>query len=414
MQAQVKEVQVKELKIQDMLLQNQIITLVKELNAEQNTIAELTDHILYNIFCIYKNTNYLSQVYKLIFYAFKQKPELAYSMLSGFIQFGQSPSGNQYKPLLDYFAIEAFNGLLKMGGWAILKPCIVLLRSSIYNFSIEPLFKHIIERIVIQIKTDMNDIPYNSDLCCYLPREKSFVWGWVSHNIARAYYNDPKYKVKCGRGEKKMRKYMMLYRKLITHLRKNTLEMMRINAYTSTTYAPTAYASTTYAPTAYAPEKIEESWAGISNTLAAVEYQWAADIVDKCIYCPAVGEKVVDISACEVLRVCELVPVIASANEVIASKAEANANANANEVANEVAANEVAANEVAANEVAANANEVAANANEVAAANEVAVANANEVAVANANEVVAVVANANEVAEPVKNTGWLYSLFGWA
>ena len=119
-EVQVKEVQVKELKIQDMLLQNQIITLVKELNAEQNTIAELTDHILYNIFCIYKNTNYLSQVYKLIFYAFKQKPELAYSMLSGFIQFGQSPSGNQYKPLLDYFAIEAFNGLLKMGGWAIL------------------------------------------------------------------------------------------------------------------------------------------------------------------------------------------------------------------------------------------------------------------------------------------------------
>ena len=368
MQAQVKEVQVKELKIQDMLLQNQIITLVKELNAEQNTIAELTDHILYNIFCIYKNTNYLSQVYKLIFYAFKQKPELAYSMLSGFIQFGQSPSGNQYKPLLDYFAIEAFNGLLKMGGWAILKPCIVHLRSSIYNFSIEPLFKHIIERIVIQIKTDMNDIPYNSDLCCYLPREKSFVWGWVSHNIARAYYNDPKYKVKCGRGEKKMRKYMMLYRKLITHLRKNTLEMMRINAYTSTTYAPTTYAPTTYAPTAYAPEKIEESWAGISNTLAAVEYQWAADIVDKCIYCPAVGEKVVDISACEVLRVCELVPVIASANEVVA------------------------------NEVAANANEVAVAANEVAA-------NANE-AVANATEVV--------VAEPVKNTGWLYSLFGWA
>ena len=49
MQVQVKEVQVKELQIQDMLLQNQIITLVKELNAEQNTTAELTDHILYNI-----------------------------------------------------------------------------------------------------------------------------------------------------------------------------------------------------------------------------------------------------------------------------------------------------------------------------------------------------------------------------
>jgi len=391
MQVHVKEAHVKELQIQDMLLQNQIITLVKELNAEQNTTAELTDHILYNIFCIYKNTNYLSQVYKLIFYAFKQKPELAYSMLSGFIQFGQSPSGNQYKPLLDYFAIEAFNGLLKMGGWAILKPCIVQLRSSIYNFSIEPLFKHIVERIVIQIKTDMNDIPYNSDLCCYLPREKSFVWGWVSHNIARAYYNDPKYKVKCGRGEKKMRKYMMLYRKLITHLRKNTLEMMRINA------------STTYASTTYASEKIEESWAGISNTLAAVEYQWAADIVDKCIYCPAVGEKVVDISACEVLRVCELVPVIASANEVEVVAAEANEVEVVAAEANEVVAAE--ANEVV--EVAASASETVAaeaEANEVVASETVVVANASETVVA--NEVV--------VAEPVKNTGWLYSLFGWA
>ena len=361
MQVQVKEVQVKELQIQDMLLQNQIITLVKELNAEQNTTAELTDHILYNIFCIYKNTNYLSQVYKLIFYAFKQKPELAYSMLSGFIQFGQSPSGNQYKPLLDYFAIEAFNGLLKMGGWAILKPCVVHMRSSIYNFSNEPLFKHIIERIVIQLKTDMNEIPYNSDLCCHLPREKSFVWGWVSHNIARAYYNDPKYNVKCGRGEKKMRKYMMLYRKLLTNLRKN--------AAVSSAYAPTTYASN-----ASVPEKIEESWPGILNTLAAVEYQWAADIVDKCIYCPAVGEKVVDISACEVLRVCELVPVTASAN----------------------------ANEVAVAAPVASASETAASANEVAAPESANEAGAPE----SANEVAAV--------EPVKNTSWLYSLFGWA
>jgi hypothetical protein len=376
MQAHVKEAHVKELQIQDMLLQNQIITLVKELNAEQNTAAELTDHILYNVFCIYKNTNYLSQVYKLIFYAFKQKPELAYSMLSGFIQFGQSPSGNQYKPLLDYFAIEAFNGLLKMGGWAILKPCVVQLRSSIYNFSNEPLFKHIIERIVIQLKNDMNEIPYNSDLCCHLPREKSFVWGWVSHNIARVYYNDPKYKVKCGRGEKKMRKYMMLYRKLITNLRKNAS-------------VSNASVSTTYAPTTSAPEKIEETWAGILNTLASAEYQWAADIVDKCIYCPSVGEKVLDISACEVLRVCELVPVTASASEAAAAV----------ESANEVAASEPAAE----------------SANEVAAESEAAVERASEAApaVESANEVAAVEVAPTAV-EPVKNTSWLYSLFGWA
>ena len=54
---------------------------------------------------------------------------------------------------------------------------------------------------------------------------------------------------------------------------------------------------------------------------------------------------------------------------------------------------------VYSNEVVANANEVVANANEVVA-NEVA-----SKAEAEANEV---------VAEPVKNTGWLYSLFGWA
>ena len=334
------QIHIKDLQIQDMLIQNQLITLVKELNAEQNTAAELTDNMLYTIFCIYKNTKYLSHLYKLIFYSYKQKPELAYSILRGFVLFGQSESGTKYKPLMDYLVIEAFNGLLNMGGWSIIKPCVIQMRSTIYNFSNEPLFKHIIERVVIQLKTDMKDISYSSDVCYHLPREKSFVWGWFSHTVARAYFSDPKYNMKRGKGEKKMRKYMMLYRKLITHLRQNTLEMVPVYD-------------------AHAPEKMEESWNGVLKTLETEDYAWVATIIDRCLYS-------------------------ASANDVAVAQAIVD------EEANEV---DEAPAQAIADEQAPAAQDEAPAQDEV--------------------EAPAQAPAADEVV-PVKNSGWLYSLFGWA
>ena len=353
------QIHIKDLQIQDMLIQNQLITLVKELNAEQNTAAELTDNMLYTIFCIYKNTKYLSHLYKLIFYSYKQKPELAYSILRGFVLFGQSESGAKYKPLMDYLVIEAFNGLLNMGGWSIIKPCVIQMRSTIYNFSNEPLFKHIIERVVIQLKTDMKDISYSSDICYHLPREKSFVWGWFSHTVARAYFSEPKYNVKRGKGEKKMRKYMMLYRKLITHLRQNTLEMAPVYD-------------------AHAPEKMEESWNGVLKTLETENYAWVASIIDRCLYS-------------------------GSANDVAVAQAPA--------------AQDEQANEVEAQAIADEQDEVEAPAQAQAIADEQVEAPAQ--AIADEVEAPAQAPAADEVAPadevvPVKNSGWLYSLFGWA
>jgi hypothetical protein len=259
---------------------------------------------------------------------------------------------------MDYLAIEAFNGLLNMGGWSIIKPCVVHMRSTIYNFSNEPLFKHIIERVVIQLKTDMKDISYSSDVCYHLPREKSFVWGWFSHTVARAYFSDPKYNMKRGKGEKKMRKYMMLYRKLITHLRQNTLEMVPVYD-------------------AHAPEKMEESWNGVLKTLETEDYAWVATIIDRCLYS-------------------------ASANDVAVAQAiadeqvdEAPAQAIAHEQSNEVD-EAPAQDEVEAPAQAPAADEVETPADEVET-------QAQAPAVEVQDEVV-----------PVKNSGWLYSLFGWA
>ena len=376
------QIHIKDLQIQDMLIQNQLITLVKELNAEQNTAAELTDNMLYTIFCIYKNTKYLSHLYKLIFYSYKQKPELAYSILRGFVLFGQSESGAKYKPLMDYLVIEAFNGLLNMGGWTIIKPCVIQMRSTIYNFSNEPLFKHIIERVIIQLKTDMKDISYSSDICYHLPREKSFVWGWFSHTVARTYFSDPKYNMKRGKGEKKMRKYMMLYRKLITHLRQNTLEMAPVYD-------------------AHAPEKMEESWNGVLKTLETENYAWVATIIDRCLYSGSAND--VAVAQAPAAQDEE-----APAQDEV--EAPAPAQAIADEQDEEAPAQAIAdeQDEEAPAQAAAIADEQAPAANEVQA-QAIAVEVEAPAQAPAANEV----APADEVA-PVKNSGWLYSLFGWA
>jgi hypothetical protein len=316
-----------------------------------------------------ENQPYLALVYKLIFYTYKHnsRPEIACELLSGLIQFGQSQAGAPYKPMLDYFAIEAFNGLLQMRGWTILKPCVNTLKETLLNYKSEPLFKHIVACIVKQLRQDVNDMPYSSDLCYHLPHEKSYVLGWFSYIIASTYY-DGKPKLTA----KQLRKYMMFYRKLLIRLRKNVVEYV-------------IYLK---------PEtkNIAEKWESILEALDSSEYQWAGKLVSRTL-----AEEETPASAnVVVVAENEVAAVPASANEVVAS------------------ANEVVAS---ANEVVASANEVVASANEVVAV----VASANEL-VAVANKVAAAVAVEAAVAEVVaaapseipEKKGWLYSLFGWA
>jgi hypothetical protein len=250
------------------------------------------------------------------------------------------------------------------------------MRSTIYNFSNEPLFKHIIERVVIQLKTDMKDISYSSDVCYHLPREKSFVWGWFSHTVARAYFSDPKYNMKRGKGEKKMRKYMMLYRKLITHLRQNTLEMVPVYD-------------------AHAPEKMEESWNGVLKTLETEDYAWVATIIDRCLYSASANDVAVAQAIAD-----------EQANEVDEAPEADEAQDEAQDEVDEAPAQAIADEAPAADEVEAPA------ADEV----ETQAPAQDEVDEAPAQDEVEAPAQAPAADEvvPVKNSGWLYSLFGWA
>ena len=344
------------------MLKEKFIALVTHINSQNaQSLRTMTDLILYNIFCVLKTTKpYLSLLYRFIFHTYKQDPLTACHILSGFIQFGQNADGKPYKPLIDYFVIEAFNTLHKAYGWAILKPCLTALRAIHYEN--EPLYKHIVGSIVNQLNQDVNDMLYSSDLCHHLPREKSFTWGWFSYEIARAYYTIL-LRNKKELTAKDIRNIMMLYRKLLSKMRQNVPAVARI------TNEPTL--------------KIETNWNSILTVLA--DYKWASDIIDKTL-----NDEPESASANEV-------ETVASANEV-----------EANEVVEAVASEAVAV--AVANEVVAVANEVVAvaNANEVVA-NEV-------VAVANANEAVAVASEAAPEAElhpSEKNNSWLYKLFGW-
>ena len=246
-------------------ISTQIVSLVKQINQQQkDSLGDIMDKSLTDILCSSPtNQHYLALVYKLIFYTYKHnsKPEIACELLSGLIQFGQSQAGAPYKPMLDYFAIEAFNGLLQMRGWTILKPCVNTLKETLLNYKSEPLFKHIVTCIVKQLSQDVNDMPYSSDLCYHLPHEKSFVLGWFSYIIASTYYAELNGKPKLT--AKQLRKYMMFYRKLLIRLRKNVVEYV-------------IYPK---------PEtkNIAENWESILEALDSSEYQWAGKLVSRTL-----------------------------------------------------------------------------------------------------------------------------------
>ena len=286
-------------------MESQIISLVKAINEENIAeIEELTNLILYN--CLYVEPYfYLTLLYKLIFHSYKKNPEIACQILSCFIQFGQSNLGEPYKPMLDYFAIEAFNRLVRLWGWSVVKPCVFSLRNM--NYTVEPLFKHIVECIVNQLSRDTNVLPVDqSDLCFKLPREKSYTWGWFSYIVAHAYYaKELRQSYKTNEKKEVSSCIMMIYRKLLTKLRKN------IAPVNITTSRPPVW------------EKMEEEWESILNVLA--EYQWESYII----------------------------------NEVANEAANANASETANASASETAQSETAQSETAQSETATAQSETA-------------------------------------------------------
>jgi len=240
-------------------IQEQLIALVHLINTNQlNLLSGLSATIVYNsLLLCEKSTIYLSILYQLIFHTYKYNPSAACHILNGFVQFGQSDTGTNYKPMIDYFVLEAFTGLFKIGGWAVLKPCVSVLRDSNPNYLNDSLFRHILAQIIKQIKQDENDMPYCSNLCYNLPREKSFSWGWFSYDLSRAYFNTTN-EVPTA---KQLRKYMMLYRKLLTGLRKNALD--NVVFHTDTVM------------------KMEENWPELLIVLR--EYKWASDIIKNTI-----------------------------------------------------------------------------------------------------------------------------------
>ena len=252
------------------IMKHHISTIVRLINSDKSisasnltAIGDITMVILQNnLGHNEKATIYLSLLYRLIFHAYKYNPSVACRILNSFIQFGHTPQGMSCKPMLDYFVIEAFNELYNMFGWTILKPCVTVLRDTNTNYRNEPLFKHILTQVGEQLSEDINDIPYSSDLCYNLPREKSFSWGWFSYDLTRSYYGSV--------SAKQLRKNMMIYRKLLTELRRNTLEK------------PVIILNTNMAQVNPNPAiRMEEKWEDILSALA--EYTWASDIIKKVI-----------------------------------------------------------------------------------------------------------------------------------
>lgn len=241
--------------------EEQIIALVEQIKAQNSeAVTEMTASFLSAVFS--KSHTYFPVLYKLILHTYRHSPpEMACALLKGFIHTTSTHTTSEHttsahttsrnKPLLDYLVVEAYHGLFKMGGWSLLKPCVLMLK----NHKEERLYQYILTSVVDQLKQDYLIEP-STDLCFNLPREKSFSWGWFSYEVAAYYtYGVPNVKLNA----KKLRNCMMVYRKVLTHLRQNC-EKTSLPAYE-------AYDTTPL------------SWQTILTMLDVPEYQWASDII---------------------------------------------------------------------------------------------------------------------------------------
>jgi hypothetical protein len=292
--------------------EEQIIALVEQIKAQNSeAVTEMTASFLSAVFS--KSHTYFPVLYKLILHTYRHSPpEMACALLKGFIQTTSTHTTSRNKPLLDYLVVEAYHGLFKMGGWSLLKPCVLMLK----NHKEERLYQYILTSVVDQLKQDYLIEP-STDLCFNLPREKSFSWGWFSYEVAAYYtYGVPNVKLNA----KKLRNCMMVYRKVLTHLRQNC-EKTSLQAYAS--YE--AYDTTPL------------SWQTILTMLDVPEYQWASDIIADEI----AADEIEAVAVAE--EATEVADEVAVANEADAVAVADEADAVA--VAKEVEANAVAPRE---------------------------------------------------------------------
>ena len=262
------------------ILKNQIIALVKEIQQEEaRFICEMTETFLYNLFVVYKENlatseilDYVSVLYRLIFHTHQKVPELSYQLIKGFMNFGQSRDGANYKPMLDHYFMETFDGLVYTYGWSFLKKFTTLLRDNLENEQNEPIFHYLILQIVNQLKLD--DIENQSDLCYNLPREKSFSWGWLSYYIAHMYGAHPP-NLHTPVNAKNLRKYMMNYRHLLTRLRRSVMTY----ADNTMPYVDNTMPYVDENDWWTSAEEEEISWTTILTILNQPKYAWAKEVI---------------------------------------------------------------------------------------------------------------------------------------
>jgi len=226
-------------------MNNAIMDIVKLVNKkEMTTVRHKVLHFLHCIFIKTKFTSvemnyYLKDIYKLVFYYGKENINASVSILCGFIQFGKSGAGKIYKPMIDYFMIEAMNTLIHQCGWSIIKPFMNMLHHSIPNYQTETTFNYICTKIITQLNLDMLSMQSAqpiliSELCNHVPRERSFSFGWYSYYLACELYGNKNYykqKIK----QTHIRNYLMNYRKIMNELRKHRVALTAHDTTTSKT-----------------------------------------------------------------------------------------------------------------------------------------------------------------------------------
>ena len=272
----------------------QMLGLVKAIFNNTNVIGKVYN-ILFDIFNDTekdKINEQLAMVCSLIIRSFEHNPIKSYEILSGFIQFKKSKSCKKMKPLIDHLLIEAIDELISLKGWTILRECINTLRNNVIDIQHEPVFMHILSRIILQLDEDASaDDPTTvSELCCYLPRERSFTWGWFSYYIARAFYLGLGENANSAKNSKAMRKYLMYYRKMITTLRRNVYKVdpERYNQYYISPIASTSTSASANTMMSHSTLALDDVlidyFTGLSSS---PEYKWAKGLCPSAKQAPA-------------------------------------------------------------------------------------------------------------------------------
>ena len=238
---------------------NDIMFITNSITNQINTnISDEVEKLLKTIFInnrtsVIETNSYTKDLYKLIIYFSKSNPNASIKIMSGFIKFGKSNTGKQYKPMIDYFMMESVDLLLNECGWSIIKPLLNMLRENIKKLQKDSTFNYISNKIIKQINEDRTSVKIVqeqeqeqpepiSNLCYYMPREKSFTFGWYSYYIACKLYGNKHY---YNQSIKKtdIRHYLMNYRKMINELCCNIV-IMKPDEDNKTVHAETVHTET--------------------------------------------------------------------------------------------------------------------------------------------------------------------------